>query len=80
MVLLGNRSAHFGGGENTLSRELGLSLMKSQLFMSTEMTISEEHFGEKNQVVVSKPQECYMLFFSYLDLVKQATIFKDDYF
>lgn len=46
------------------------------------MTINDEEcFGGKEQIVVSQPQDIYMLFFfSHGDLVKQVTISKDEYF
>lgn len=47
-----------------------------------KMTICEECFGEKEQVLVAQLQDLYMLFFflSHGDLLKQVTIFKDEYF
>lgn len=46
------------------------------------MTISEEHFEEKKTGSGFKATGILhvLFFFSYADLVKQVTVFKDDYF
>lgn len=80
-VLLDNTSASLGGGENTLIRDVVLSLMKFPAFYVYLKWLSMKSVLEKKNRYWLHCHSIFMcLFFSRGDLVNQVTIFKDEHF